>query len=57
MDENKGHMLSCFGPVQLFATLWTVAPYTPLSMGFSGQEYFMLFMLSFKKITKCTSAF
>ena len=57
MDENKERVLSCFGPVQLFATLWTAAPYTPLPMGFSGQEYFMLFMLSFKKITTCTSAF
>ena len=25
--------------VQLFATLWTVASQTPLSMGFSRQEY------------------
>ena len=25
--------------VQLFATLWTVAHQAPLSMGFSGQEY------------------
>ena len=25
--------------VQLFATLWTVAPQAPLSMGFSRQEY------------------
>ena len=30
------HHFSC---VQLFATLWTVAPQTPLSMGFSRQEY------------------
>ena len=29
-------MLSC---VQLFVTLWTVAGQTPLSMGFSRQEY------------------
>ena len=32
-------MLSCFGSVQLFATLWTVAHQAPLSMGFSRQEY------------------
>ena len=31
-------MLSCFSCVQLFATLWTVARQTPLSMGFSRQE-------------------
>ena len=30
------YVLSC---VQLFATSWTVAPLTPLSMGFSRQEY------------------
>ena len=32
-------MLSCFSCVQLFVTLWTVAHHTPLSMGFSRQEY------------------
>ena len=32
-------MLSCFSPVQLFATPWTVALQAPLSMGFSRQEY------------------
>ena len=32
-------MLSCFGSVQLFATLWTVACQAPLSVGFSRQEY------------------
>ena len=32
-------MLSRFGHVQLFATLWTVALQAPLSMGFSRQEY------------------
>ena len=32
-------MLSRFGCVQLFATLWTVAPQVPLPMGFSRQEY------------------
>ena len=30
---------SCFSCVQLFETLWTVAPQAPLSMGFSRQEY------------------
>ena len=32
-------VLSCFGHVLLFATLWTVARQAPLSMGFSRQEY------------------
>ena len=32
-------MLSCFSPVRLFVTPWTVARQAPLSMGFSGQEY------------------
>ena len=32
-------VLSCFSHVQLFATLWTIAHQTPLSMGFSKQEY------------------
>ena len=32
-------MPSQFSPVQLFATLWTVAFQSPLSMGFSWQEY------------------
>ena len=31
--------LSRFSPVQLFATLWTVAHQAPLSIGFSRQEY------------------
>ena len=31
-------VLSLFSHVQLFATLWTVAHQTPLSMGFSRQE-------------------
>ena len=30
---------SCFGLVQLFATLWPVARQAPLSVGFSRQEY------------------
>ena len=33
------HVLSCFSPVQLFVTLWTVACQASLSMGFSRQEY------------------
>ena len=32
-------LLSCFSRVWLFATLWTVACQTSLSMGFSKQEY------------------
>ena len=32
-------MLSCFSHVQLFPNPWTVAHQAPLSMGFSGQEY------------------
>jgi len=32
-------MLSHFSHIQLFATLWTVACWAPLSMGFSRQEY------------------
>ena len=32
-------MLSLFSCVQLFVTPWTVARQTPLSMGFSQQEY------------------
>ena len=32
-------VLSHFSPVQLFATLWTVAHQVPLSMEFSRQEY------------------
>ena len=34
-----GCMLSCFSRVQLFVTPWTVALQAPLSMEFSGQEY------------------
>ena len=33
------YLLSHFSRVRLFATLWTVACQTPLSMGFSRQEY------------------
>ena len=32
-------MLSHFGRVQLFVILWTVARQAPLTMEFSGQEY------------------
>ena len=32
-------VLSCFSPVQIFATLWTVAHQVPLSIGFPRQEY------------------
>ena len=32
-------VLSCFSPVQLFASLWTVACQVPLSMASSRQEY------------------
>ena len=32
-------VLSCFSPVRLFATPWTVARQAPLSMEFSRQEY------------------
>ena len=32
----------CFGPVQLFAPLWTVACQASLSGGFSRQEYWSL---------------
>ena len=33
------YMLSCFSCVRLCVTPWTVACQTPLSMGFSRQEY------------------
>ena len=32
-------MLICFSHVRLYAIPWTVARQTPLSMGFSRQEY------------------
>ena len=32
-------MLGHFSHVRLFAVLWTIALYAPLSMGFSRQEY------------------
>ena len=38
--RNLSHcVLSHFSRVALFATLWMVAHQVPLSMGFSGQEY------------------
>ena len=40
--EDPGRLQSArshFSCVQLFATLWTIAHQTPLSMGFSRQEY------------------
>ena len=42
-------MLSCFSHVQFFATLWTVAHQTPLSMGFSRQEYLEWVAISFSR--------
>ena len=33
------YVLSCFSHVQLFATLWTVAPQAPLSKRFPRQEH------------------
>ena len=32
-------VLSCFGHVQLYVTLWTIDHQAPLSMGFFRQEY------------------
>ena len=32
-------MLSCFSCVQLFATHWTVANQSPMSIGFPRQKY------------------
>ena len=36
----QGTLKSRFSHVQFFSTLWTVAHLTPLSMGFSRQEYY-----------------
>ena len=36
---HSPHTLSCFSCAQLFLTLWTVAHKAPLSLKFSGQEY------------------
>ena len=38
-DTSPGCVLSQFSRVQLFVTLWTMAHQTPLSIGFSKQEY------------------
>ena len=38
VKESFDTPLSCFSPIQLFTTLWTVARQAPLSMGFSRQE-------------------
>ena len=39
LSSSNEHVLSCFSPVSLCATPWTVAHQAPLFMGFSGQEY------------------
>ena len=39
MENWAAYMLSCFSYIQLFSTPWTVAHQTPLSKGFSRQEY------------------
>ena len=38
-EQVRAYMLSCFSPIWLVATLWTVARQAPLSMGFSRQVY------------------
>ena len=35
-------VLSCFGRVLLFVTLWTVGCQAPFFMGFSRQKYFAI---------------
>ena len=42
-------LLSHFSHVRLFVTLWTVAHQAPLSVGFSGQEYWRYTSLSLWK--------
>ena len=37
--DSRVCVLSCFGCVRLFVTLWTVARQAPLSMAFSRQKY------------------
>ena len=37
-DIDDNNVLSRFSHVQLYATLWTVAPQTPLSVGFPRPE-------------------
>ena len=39
MIKPQGYVLSCFGHIWLFATLWTLDRQAPLSIGFSRQEY------------------
>ena len=39
LQVQRACVLSHFSRVRLFATLWTVACQSPLSMGFSRQEY------------------
>ena len=45
-------MLSCYSCVQLFVNLRTVAHQAPLSMGFSGQEYWSGVPLDYNKLQK-----
>ena len=40
-EKQISYVLSGFSCVWLFVTLWTVACLTPLSMGFSRQEYWL----------------
>ena len=47
-------MLSHFSRVWLFATPWTVAHQAPLSVGFSGQEYWNGFPLPSPHPNLCT---
>ena len=42
--EKMEYMLSCFSHVRLCVTLWSVACQTPLSMGFSRQEFWSGFL-------------
>ena len=39
MSASSVHDAQFLGCVQLFVTPWTVAHWSPLSLGFSGQEY------------------
>ena len=41
--------MKSLSPVGLFATPWTVAHQTPLSMGFSRQEYYEWVAISFSR--------
>ena len=56
---NLIHVLSCFSHVWPFAILWTVVCQTPLSMGFSRQEYWsglQLTLLSYFSVSSCWNA-